>query len=125
MHGIKTDDHVSERLLSIDWGKPDSERNPAAPQRELAGCTVSVRIDEVFHSINAYRAMLEHGSSEGLLARSLIAQANAIFNQAFLNLEQRHRFHKFYVGAPVRSRYEDVTDLVIEEVRALQNILDT
>lgn len=125
MHGIKTDDHVSERLLTIDWGKPDSERKPAAPQRELAGSTVSVRIDEVFHNINAYRAMLDSGSSEGLLARSLIAQANAIFNQAFLNLEQRHRFMKVYVNAPVGSRYEDVTDLVIEEVRALQNILDT
>lgn len=125
MHGIKTDDHVSERLLTIDWGKPDSERLPAAPQRDLAGCTVSVRIDEVFHHINAYRAMIESGSTEGLLARSLISQANAIFNQAFLNLEQRHRFLKVYVDAPCSQRHEDVTDLVIEEVRALQNILDT
>lgn len=127
MPSIKTDDKVSERLLSIDWGKPDSERMPAAvPERDLKGATVSVRIDEVFHHINAYRALIESDATgEGLLARSLISQANAIFNQAFVNLEKRHAFAKVYVDAPVGARNaEDITDLVIAEVLAMQNILN-
>ncbi len=131
MPGIKTDDHVSERLLSIDWGKPDSARQtrtPAQPRpaRDLRGCNVCVQIDEVFHQINAYRALIDaEVAGEGLLARSLICQANAIFNQAFVNLERRHGFLKVFVDAPVGARNaEDITDLVIEEVLALQNILD-
>ena len=64
---------------------------------------------------------------EGLLARSLISQANAIFNEAFVNLEKRFGFAKVYVDGPVAGNQragEDITDLVIEEVLALQNILD-
>lgn len=131
MPGIKTDDHVSERLLSIDWGKPESARHatlttPPQPPRDLVGRNVCVRIDEVFHHINAYRALINAGvAGEGLLGRSLISQANAIFNQAFVNLETRYRFAKVYVDAPVGARNtEDITGLVIEEVLALQNILD-
>jgi hypothetical protein len=126
---FKTDDKVSERLLSIDWGQPSARLRAAAnqPVRELKGLEVCVRIDEVFHHINAYRALIEaEVQGEGLLARSLISQANAIFNQAFVNLEKRHGFAKVYVDAPVASgrKTEDITDLVIEEVLALQNILD-
>jgi hypothetical protein len=133
MSGIKTDDHVSERLLSIDWGKPPSgrqnwvkpsERN--AVVRDLKGKNVSVKIDEVFENINAYRALIEAEiSQEGLLARSLISQANAIFNQAFVGLEKAHGFVKVYVDVPAGDHLsEDITDLVIEEVIRLQNILD-
>lgn len=129
MPGIKTDDKVSERLLSIDWGQPSARQKAVAqPARDLKGLEVSVRIDEVFQHINAYRALIEaEVAGEGLLARSLIAQANAIFNEAFVNLEKRHGFAKVYVDGPVASekrRAEDITEIVIEEVLALQNILD-
>lgn len=133
MSGIKTDDHVSERLLSIDWGKPPSgrqnwiqpsERKPVI--RDLKGKNVSVKIDEVFENINAYRALIEAEiSQEGLLARSLISQANAIFNQAFVTLEKAHGFAKVYVDVPVGEHLsEDITDIVIDEVIRLQNILN-
>jgi hypothetical protein len=91
---IKTDDKVSERLLSIDWGQPSARARAAEqPARDLKGKEVAVRIDEVFHHINAYRALIEaEVAGEGLLARSLISQANAIFNQAFVNLEKKHAF---------------------------------
>jgi hypothetical protein len=132
MPGIKTDDHVSERLLSIDWGKPDSNRQPEIPAqdpppRDLKGRCVCVRIDEVFHHISAYRALIDaEVEAEGLLARSLIAQANAVFNQAFVNLEKRHGFSKVFVDAPVGARnIDDITGLVIQEVHALQRMLDT
>ncbi|MCA8919829.1 MAG: hypothetical protein KDB68_11525 [Planctomycetes bacterium] len=131
MPGIKTNDKVSERLLSIDWGQPSARQRAAkdtAPVRNLKGLEVSVRIDEVFHHINAYRALVEaEVQGEGLLARSLISQANAIFNEAFVNLEKRFGFAKVYVDGPVAGNQragEDITDLVIEEVLALQNILD-
>jgi hypothetical protein len=130
MPGIKHDEKVSERLLSIDWGQPSARaRKVAVAQpRDLKGREVSVRIDEVFHHINAYRALIEaEVQGEGLLARSLISQANAIFNQAFVNLEKRHGFSKVFVDGPVaqaRHAAEDITDLVIEEVLAMQNILD-
>ncbi|MDC1141588.1 hypothetical protein OAU50_00730 [Planctomycetota bacterium] len=133
MSGIKTDAQVSERLLAIDWGKPPSgrqnwiqpsERN--AVVRDLKGKNVSVKIDEVFENINAYRALIEAEiSQEGLLARSLISQANAIFNQAFVALEKAFGFAKVYVDAPAGEHLsEDITELVIEEVIRLQNILD-
>ena len=100
---IKTDDKVSERLLSIDWGQPSARQRAianAAPVRNLRGLEVCVRIDEVFQHINAYRALVEaEVAGEGLLARSLISQANAIFNEAFVNLEKRHGFSKVYVDA--------------------------
>src|SRR5690606_11202894 len=127
MPGIKADDKVSDRLLSIDWGQPSARQRAAqqpAPARDLKGLEVCVRIDEVFHHINAYRALVEaEVAGEGLLARSLISQANAIFNEAFVNLEKRFGFSKVYVDAPAASRKssEDITDLVIEEVLALQN----
>jgi hypothetical protein len=127
---IKTDDKISERLLSIDWGQPSARLRAAAnaaPPRDLRGVEVSVRIDEVFQHINAYRALIDaEVAGEGLLARSLISQANAIFNEAFVNLEKRYGFSKVYVDAPASARRsnEDITDLVIEEVLALQNILD-
>lgn len=131
MPGIKTDDKISERLLSIDWGQPDSGRAPRVSDRQpavsLAGKAVSVRIDEVFQHINAYRALVEtETSAEGLLARSLISQANAVFNQAFVNLEKAHGFAKVYVDAPVGEHRNavDITEMVIAEVLALQNILD-
>jgi hypothetical protein len=133
MPAIKTDDKVSERLLSIDWGQPPSERRPAVsaaakPAPQLKGATVSVRIDEVFHHINAYRAMLEADvPRESMLARSLIAQSNAVFNQAFVNLESRYEFSRVFADAPLaqpRPGVADITDLVIDEVMSLQTILN-
>jgi hypothetical protein len=128
MPTIRTDGKASERLLSIDWGQPDSRRREPVQHRDLTATNVCVRIDEVFHHINAYRALIDaEVAGEGLLARSLINQANAIFNQAFINLEARHKFAKVFVDAPVNSREgtTDITDLVIEEVLSLQNILDS
>lgn len=131
MPGIKTDQKISDRLLSIDWGQPSARlranQNATPETRDLTGLNVSVKIDEVFQHINAYRALVDaEVTGEGLLARSLISQANAIFNEAFVNLEKRHGFKKVYVDAPVGKdpNIADVTELVIEEVLALQNILD-
>lgn len=135
MPAVKTDDKVSERLLSIDWGQPPSERRaavsaPVKPALQLAkGATVSVRIDEVFQHINAYRAMIEADvPRESMLARSLVAQANAVFNQAFVNLESRYAFARVFVDSPLahpRPGVSDITDIVIDEVLSLQNILNT
>lgn len=131
---IKTDDKISERLLSIDWGQQQSDRMPApaaAPQPvvELRNAAVTVRIDEVFHNINAYRAFMESGiSRESMLAKSLISQANAIFNQAFVNLESRHGFARVYMDVPMeraKSGMTDITELAVEEVLSLQSILRT
>ena len=80
MPAIKSDQQVSERLLSIDWGQAPSERRPAVaqPAVDLRGQSVCVRIDEVFQHINAYRALIESGiAADGMLARSLTSQANA------------------------------------------------
>ncbi len=131
MPAIKTDNQVSERLLSIEWGQTASDRQPAvaAPAPDLRGKTVSVRIDEVFQHINAYRALVEAGvSADGMLARSLTSQANAIFNQAFVNLESRFGFTKVFVDAPLNHEHPnaaDITSIVIAEVISLQNILNT
>lgn len=131
MPAIKTDTQVSERLLSIDWGQQSSDRQAAvaAPAPDLRGKAVSVRIDEVFQHINAYRALVEAGvAADGMLARSLTSQANAIFNQAFVNLESRLGFTKVYVDAPLAHGHKgasDITEIVIAEVISLQNILNT
>ncbi|MBX3473441.1 MAG: hypothetical protein KF754_03595 [Planctomycetes bacterium] len=130
MPAIKTDAQVSERLLSIDWGQQPSGRQAvAAPAPELRGKSVSVRIDEVFQNINAYRALVDAGiAADGMLARSLVSQANAIFNQAFVNLESRFGFTRVFVDAPLASEQRgavDITELVIAEVVSLQNILNT
>lgn len=131
MPAIKTDKQVSERLLSIDWGQQTSDRQPtvAAPLPDLRGKSVSVRIDEVFSHINAYRALVEAGiAADGMLARSLVSQANAIFNQAFVNLESRLGFTRVFVDSPLAAENRnasDITELVIAEVVSLQNILNT
>lgn len=131
MPAIKTDDKVSERLLSIDWGQQPSDRQQAVPAAapalgDLRGATVSVRIDDVFHAINAYRAFVDAGvPNTGMLARSLIAQANAIFSQALVNLESRFGFSRVFHAPLVHGQTgaTDITDIVIEEVDRLQNIL--
>lgn len=129
MPAVKSDNAVSERLLNINWGKPDSNRQPAvAPQRDLRGKNVCCRIDEVFQHINAYRAIIDAGvTTESLLAKSLISQANAIFNEAFVNLERRYAFARVFVDAPLGARNgaEDITEIVIQEITALQNILSS
>ena len=137
MAAIKTDKEISERLLQIDWGKPpsgrargvDSGRAKHAPQVDYSGADVGVRIDEVFSHINAYRALQECGlGSGGLLAQSLISQANAVFNQAFSNLKSRHGFNRVYVDAPFLGGHHDapdITGLVIDEVVELQGVLGT
>jgi len=131
MPAVKTDDKVSDRLLSIDWGQQPSERraqSSARPAPALKGASVCVRIDEVFAHINAYRALIDAAvPRESMLARSLVAQANAIFNQAFVNLESRHGFARVFATGPLAAPREgctDITDLVIDEVLSMQNILD-
>lgn len=130
MAAIKTEGHTSERLLSIDWGKPPSGRQtviPEAPPFVPTSAKVRVRIDEVFAHINAYRALVDTGiSHDGLLASSLIGQANALFNQAFLNLKTRYGLETVFVDPPLSAQedsIEDVTELVVHEVLRLQNIL--
>lgn len=127
MAAIKTDKQVSERLLNIDWGQPPSDRMPAVAAPDVRGMAVAVRIDEVFQNINAYQAMLGAGvPQESMLGRSLVAQANAIFNQACVNLEQRMGFSRVFVASPVHQpRDVDITPQVIDEVISLQRILNT
>jgi hypothetical protein len=122
MSTVKTDKQVSERLLNIDWGQAPSGRQEPAK----LSAQVRVRIDDVFAHINAYRAIVDSGlNSESLLAQSLISQANAIFNQAFLNLQAIHGFEAVYADAPVEHAHmDDATDLVIAEVLKLQNIIN-
>ena len=122
MSAIKSDQQQSERLLNIDWGQAPSNRQPAARQP----AQVSVRVDDVFAKINAYRAIVDGGiNSESLLAQSLISQANAIFNQAFLNLQAIYGFDTVFADGPINhsADIEDVTDLVIAEVQKLQTII--
>lgn len=122
MSPVKTDQQVSERLLNIDWGKPQSGRQEPVK----LSANVRVRIDDVFAHINAYRAIVDSGlNSESLLAQSLISQANAIFNQAFLNLQSQYGIEAVYADAPVHhAEMDDATDLVIAEVIKLQNIIN-
>ena len=130
MSAIKTDTHASERLLTIDWGQPPSGRqNPIADAKAPAKLTaqVRVRIDDVFTHINAYRAIVDSGiNNESLLANSLISQANAIFNQAFLNLQAIYGFETVFADAPIEhaNSSDDITDLVIAEVLKLQSIVN-
>ena len=134
MAAVKSGNKVSERLLSIDWGQPPSGRRPSVPEPDVRPepvpsfrVAVAVRIDDVFNHINAYRAILEGGiEGEGLLGRSLIRQANAIFNEAITNLQNRFGFRRVYMDSPVgaRSECDDLTDLVIDEVLKLQNVLN-
>lgn len=122
MPPVKTDKQASERLLNIDWGQAPSGRQEPAKLT----ANVRVRIDDVFAHINAYRAIVDSGlNSESLLAQSLISQANAIFNQAFLNLQSLHGIEAVYADAPVHHAHmDDATDLVIAEVVKLQNIIN-
>ncbi|KAA0209639.1 hypothetical protein EDM80_14430 [bacterium] len=129
MPAIKSDAKQSERLLNIDWGQPQSGRQqPVAAAQAPAklSAQVRVRIDDVFAQINAYRAIVDSGiNTESLLAQSLISQANAIFNQAFMNLQAIHGFETVYADTPVEhANIDDVTDLVIAEVLKLQSILN-
>jgi hypothetical protein len=131
MPAIKTDREISERLLSIDWGQEDSLRQVAAATElpEVRGQSVRLRVDEVFGRINAYRALRELGvAGAGLLGRSLISQANAVFNAACVALEERLGFTRVYVDPPLGSpqaTLQDITDLVIAEINAMQNLLDS
>ncbi|MCK6439064.1 MAG: hypothetical protein L6Q71_02545 [Planctomycetes bacterium] len=90
--------------------------------------TAAVRIDEVFQHITAFRAIVDNQIPESsLLGRSLRAQANAIFNQAFFNLQARFGFAEVYVDTPGngmrRADTNDITDVVVHEVLRLQRIL--
>lgn len=129
MSAIKTDQQVSDRLLQIDWGQPPSGRHDsiaAAPPRAPITTDVRVRLDEVFQHINAYRALVDsNAATDGLLARSLINQANAIFNQAVLNLQTRFNVETVYVDGPLNEAdqtLDDITDWLIHEVQVLQNV---
>ncbi|HRJ78125.1 MAG: hypothetical protein HPKKFMNG_01828 [Planctomycetes bacterium] len=129
MPAIKSDAKQSERLLNIDWGQPPSGRQqPVAAAQAPARLStqVRVRIDDVFAQINAYRAIVDSGiNTESLLAQSLISQANAIFNQAFMNLQAIYGFESVFADTPVEhANIDDVTDLVIAEVLKLQSILN-
>lgn len=128
MPTIKSNAEISERLLSIDWGQ-ESARQRKADQEvpDVKGQDVQVRVDEVFSHINAYRAIVEAGvAQDGMLARSLIQQANAVFNDAFANLERQMGFRRVFVDSPVgnKSNITDITEWVINEVESLQSILE-
>ena len=90
--------------------------------------TASVKIDEVFSHITAFRAIVDNGIPEtSLLGRSLRAQANAIFNQAFFNLQARLGFAEIYIDTPGnverQGKLDDITEVVVHEVLRLQRIL--
>jgi hypothetical protein len=100
---------------------------PVAAPKALSAPAVSVRIDEVFHQIRAYRAVVENNISENsLLGRSLMAQANAVFNTAFLNLQARFGFIDIYADIPgcdPRPELDDATPFAIGEVLRLQGLI--
>lgn len=106
----------------VDTYEPET---PTAPRTE----SVSVRIDEVFQQIRAYRAVIDNRISENsLLGRSLLAQANAVFNTAFLNLQARFGFIDIYADAPGAARradMDDATAYAVEEVLRLQGLLSS
>ncbi|MCC6575460.1 MAG: hypothetical protein IT462_16910 [Planctomycetes bacterium] len=130
MPATKTERQVSERLLTIDWGQPPSGRHDAiagAPARAPITTDVRVRLDEVFQHINAYRALVDSAAPvDGLLARSLVNQANAIFNQGVLNLQKRFNIETVYVDGPLNEAdqsLDDITAWLVHEVQALQNVV--
>lgn len=129
MAATKTDRQVSERLLNIDWGQPPSGRlDPVSPAPARAPITtdVRVRLDEVFQHINAYRALVDaNASANGMLARSLVNQANAIFNQAVLNLQTRFGIETVYLDGPLNPAdpaLDDITAWLVREVQTLQSL---
>ncbi len=129
MPATKTERQISERLLNINWGQPPSARQEAvadAPMRAPITTDVRVRLDEVFQHINAYRALVDSGASvDGMLARSLVNQANALFNQAVLNLQTRFNVETVYVDGPLNEAdqaLDDITGWLIREVQTLQQV---
>ena len=100
----------------------------AAGEAYTHQATASVRMDEVFGHITAFRAIVDNEIPESsLLGRSLRAQSNAIFNQAFFNLQARLGFDEVYVDTPgnviEKDNVEDITEIVVHEVLRLQRIL--
>ena len=90
--------------------------------------TATVQIDEVFQHITAFRALIDNEIPESsMLGRSLRAQANAVFNQAFFNLQARYGFAEVYIDAPGDDveidNQLDITNVVTHEVLRLQRIL--
>lgn len=104
--------------------------NVAALNDNESPVAVTLRIDEVFASIAPYRALTENSIDErSLLGRSLLAQANAIFNTAFLNLQQRIGFVDVYAASPFGDDDDDsaprwdVTSAAVNEVLRLQRLI--
>lgn len=99
------------------------------PVVDRTEATASVRIDEVFNHIAPYRALIDNGvSSASLLGRQLMAQANALFNTAFLNIQARYGYADIYVDAPIHDEElpesrEDITALAVHEVLRLQRLI--
>ena len=113
-----TEEAVDDTYFVID----DEGTDAVAPQ-------VSVRVDEIFQHITAFRALVDNGiPEESLLGRSLRAQTNAVFNQAFFNLQARYGFAEAFVDAPLGEVNDgkptmDITDVAISEVLRLQRII--
>lgn len=114
-------------------GDAESEPSaaPAQPAMRLVAeqpmtSSVTVRIDEVFAEIRPYRALVDGQiSSASMLGRSLLAQANAIFNTAFLNLQSEFGFTQIFCDAPGAApspEMDDVTEWAIAEARRLQRL---
>jgi len=106
----------------------DPVSEPAAVA-ETTCATASIRIDEVFNHIAPFRALHDNGvSPSSLLGRQLMAQANALFNTAFINIQARYGYADIYVDAPVReeelpAEREDITSIAVHEVLRLQRLI--
>ena len=128
------DDFDIAAAFGVDLSADEAEAATAetqAPAMRLVSSlpatqAVTVRIDEVFAEIRPYRALVDgQVAGASMLGRSLLAQANAIFNTAFLNLQAEFGFTQIFCdtpGAPASAEMDDVTEWAIAEVRRLQRL---
>jgi len=130
---IADDDFDIAASFGVDLNddQPEAEPQAASPSLRLLSNipttnAVSVRIDEVFAEIRPYRALIDGQVKGGsMLGRSLLAQANAIFNTAFLNLQVEFGFTQVLCDAPLAAPspdHDDITDWAIAEVKRLQRL---
>ncbi|MCA8940289.1 MAG: hypothetical protein KDB07_10790 [Planctomycetes bacterium] len=105
-----------------------ADRNTESAKAKLPnldGAPARVQIDQVFRYIAPYAAVIDNKISEtSLLGRSLLAQANAVFNTAFLNLQAKLGYSDIYADTVSNDNsYFDITEFAIEEVMRLQRLV--